>query len=95
MSVRLSLQLYLVNSGWLKVEEVVTVPDGGRVRDLLDQLRARYPELREAFPPGARSADQGPVAVIVNGRFADLNQSLRGDEEVKMKGIPADRRKDF
>jgi len=89
MSVRLSLQLYLLNSGWFKVEEDVTVPNGGRVRDLIDQLRARYPELREAFPPGARSANQGPVAVIVNGRFADLDQPLRGDEEVKIRPLAA------
>lgn len=89
MSVRLSLQLYLMNSGWFKVEEDVTLPNGGRVRDLIDQLRARYPELREAFPPGARSANQGPVAVIVNGRFADLDQPLRGDEEVKIRPLAA------
>lgn len=89
MSIRLSLQLYLMNSGWFKVEEDVTLPNGGRVRDLIDQLRARYPELREAFLPGAKSANQGPVAVIVNGRFADLNQPLRGDEEVKIRPLAA------
>lgn len=50
---------------------------GARVRDVIAELRRRYPELSEAF-------DGGNFFVSVNHEVAELEQELSEEDEVAL-----------
>ncbi len=61
----------LAKSSRIQVEGLdVTLPEGGRVRDLLNEVGVFDDEVRE---------------VVVNGRRGRLDQALRRDDKVELR----------
>ena len=54
-----------------KFSEEVEIPDGARVRDLIDFLREKYPSLRNER-----------IEISVNGRYAREDEEIKGEVAV-------------
>jgi len=56
-------------------EEVVELPEGARLQDLVNLLSERYSGLKEYL-------ERGDFVALVNGKVAELEEELLGNSEV-------------
>lgn len=61
-----------------KVEEEVELEDKPRLKDLLDKIAEKYPDLK------LLSDDSVPAIALVNGKYVDENHELKDGDEVAL-----------
>ncbi len=61
-----------------KVEEEIELGDNPKLRDLLDKVSEKYPELK------LLSDDGIPAIPLVNGKYVNLDHELKEGDEVAL-----------
>lgn len=61
-----------------RVEEEIELEDKPRLKDLLDKIAEKYPDLK------LLSDDSVPAIALVNGKYVDGNHELKDGDEIAL-----------